>query len=222
MKILLIGETGTGKTYTSLTLSKFFNTIYIDTENGTELWLKNYFKFDKERFKLVLVDSWYSYKTVDSKISESKLIVLDSLSALQDHYVDYVQQYVRERREFPMPTATGIVKLRYDTEFIVLPMQLYQLVYDTMLNVIDSLARRAEHLIVTMHPIETKVATLDGQVVQSRGSQRYVQAICRRMDIILSYTEPMRAKVVKARGFLDLPEFVNPIDFLKQVLNVNE
>ena len=221
MKVLLIGETGTGKTYTALSLSKFFNCVYLDTENGTELWLKH-FNLDREKFRLLVIDSWSSYKAINSKIPESQLIVLDSLSTLQDHYFDYIQQYVRERKEFPMPTATGVVRLKYDSEFIVMPMQLYQLLYDTMINVLDSLIRKASNLIVTMHPIETRQLSIDGQIIQSHGRQKFVQSIYRRMDIILHYTKPMQCRVVKARGFVDLPESVNPIDFLKQVLNVNE
>jgi len=40
MRILLIGDTGTGKTVTSLSISKYFRTIYYDVDLGTSLWVK--------------------------------------------------------------------------------------------------------------------------------------------------------------------------------------
>lgn len=215
MRILLIGETGMGKTVTALTLSQFFNTTYIDTEEGTLLWLKSQFNMDKSNFKLILIDKWSNFS-----VPNSELIVLDSLSTLTEHYQDYLQSYVREKGEVPMPTATGIMKLRIDPQFVVLPVQLYQLLYDTMINVVDNVIRNSEHCIITMHPIETRQLSIDGKIIESHGRKKFVQSIYRRMDVILQYVKPMQCNVVKCRGKTDVNSVVDPIEFLKELMEV--
>jgi len=220
MRVLLIGETGLGKTVTALTLSQFFNTTYFDTEEGTLLWLN---QFNLKKCRLLKITKWdNSLMNIANLVSNSELVVLDSLSTLMDHYQDYLQQYVRNKQEFPMPTATGVVKLKVDPEFVVLPMQLYQLLYDTMLNVVDQLIRVSNNCIITMHPIETRQLSIEGKVIQSHGRYKFVQSIYRRMDIILHYVRPMQCNVVKCRGLVEDVGLVNPIEFLKSYMGVKE
>jgi len=228
MRVLIIGDTGTGKTFTSLSLSKFFKTVYYDVDIGTELWVRTL----KVNPKIVKIRTWEDYKKWDIKkvidIAKPELVVLDSLSELYEKYKDYVQRYIRETGKFPMPVATGVVDLKrkgIDTEFITIPMQMYALLYDEILNVVTDFTSLAENVIITMHPIETRVVAMlaDGsnEIVHSSGKLQFLQGVYRKVDIILHLVKPMKAKIIKARGLLEVPEnLVNPLEFLKELMGV--
>jgi len=158
------------------------------------------------------------------------MIVVDSISELYEKYKDYVQDYVRRTGKFPMPVATGVVDLLrkgIDPEFITLPMQMYGLLYDTILNVVMDAVSYAKYCIVTMHPLETRMAVNlengTSQIIHSSGKLNFLQGVYRKMDIILKLKKPMKAQVLKARGEFELPDdFVNPIEYLKEKLEVKE
>jgi len=218
MRVLLIGETGMGKTVTALTISQFFNTIYYDTEGGTELWLSKY----KVNGRVIQLREWFKDMLRVFESNTADLVVLDSISTLLEHYTDYLQKYIRQTGKFPLPTAGVMSELRIDPEFVVLPMQVYPLIYDTMLNVVDAVSRVCKHCIIVSHPIETRQLSIDGRVVHSHGRHKYLQGLCRRADIILKFVKPMTAQVVKCRGVVNPPNEVNPIEFLKQLMGVKE
>jgi len=222
MRVLLIGETGRGKTFTALTMSKKFDTTYIDTERGTELWFKEEFKDLRSSIKLIEVNEWndkIGKNLLSFKADEKELVVLDSLSELLEHYKDYLQKKVKKDKKYPMPTGSGVVDLTskgIDPELIVLPMQMYSLIYDTTLNVLST-CLKAKHCIVTMHPIETRQITMDGKIVHSAGKLSFLQSVYRKVDIILKYKDVLKADILKVRGHKK-EEDVNPIDFLKEVM----
>jgi len=229
MRILLIGETGTGKTVTALSLSKFFRTVYYDVDLGTELW-KEKLEIGKN-VKIIEIHNWQEYKQMDIKRTANikpDLIVVDSISELYERYKDYVQDYVRKTGKFPMPVATGVVDLLrkgIDPEFITIPMQMYGLLYDTILNVVTDATSNARHSIITMHPLETRMAVnMDNgsmQIIHSSGKLSFLQGVYRKVDIILKLKKPLQAQVLKARGEFELPEdFVNPIEYLKEKLGI--
>lgn len=231
MKILIIGETGTGKTVTSLSISKFFRTLYYDVDLGTGLWLKS-LQVNEKKVRIIKIRTWEEYKEKNiQKLSITKpdMIVIDSLSELFEKYKDYVKGYVKKTGKFPMPVATGVVDLLrkgIDPEFITLPMPMYTLVYETIADIVRDAVSYSEHTIITMHPMETRVVAqlADGtsEVVHSSGKLSFLQKIYRNMDVILKLKKPMQAQVIKSRGDLKVPkELVNPVEFLKEKLGIN-
>ena len=231
MRILLVGDTGTGKTVTSLTLSKFFRTVYYDVDLGTELWMKT-LEVGKN-VKIVHIRDWNDYKDKEvKKVLSIKpdMIVIDSVSELYEKYKDYVQDYVRKTGRFPMPVATGVVDLLrkgIEPEFITIPMQMYGLLYDTILNVVTEAVSYTKHSIITMHPLETRMAVNlengTSQIIHSAGKLNFLQGIYRKVDVIIKLKKPMKGQILKARGELQVPEdLVNPVDYLKEKLGVKE
>ena len=231
MRVLLIGDTGTGKTVTSLTLSKYFRTLYYDIDLGTEEWKETLSIGNNVR--IVEIRDWKEYKNRDIKKGinmKPDMIVVDSISELYEKYKDYVQDYVRKTGKFPMPVATGVVDLLrkgIDPEFITIPMQMYGLLYDTILNVVTNAVSYSKHSIITMHPLETRMAVNlengTSQIIHSAGKLNFLQGIYRKVDVIIKLKKPMKGQVLKARGELELPEdFVDPIEYLKRKLGVKD
>ncbi len=230
VRVLLIGDTGRGKTVTSLSVAKHFRTLYYDVDLGTDLWVK---ALDVgSNVRILKIRDWEDYKKFDlqrlSNVNKPQLIVIDSLSELYDKYKDYVQRYVRETGKFPMPVATGIVDLSkkgINTEFITLPMQLYALLYDTIINVVTAATSYARHTIITLHPLETRmVANLsDGssEIVHSSSKLSFLQSIYRKVDVIIKFPKPMVGQVVKSRGDLrPIEDTIDPVQFILDKLGV--
>ena len=225
VRVLLVGDTGRGKTLTSLSVAKNFKTLYYDVDLGTELWVKS-LNIDTEKVRILPIRDWNDYKKFDlSKLANKRpqLVVIDSLSELYEKYKDYVQSYVRETGKFPMPVATGVVDLTkkgINTEFITLPMQLYGLLYDTILNVVTQAASYAEHTIITMHPLETRMAVQlesgSNTVIHSSAKLSFLQGIYRKVDVIIKLTKPMVGEVVKSRG--DVKPVTGPVDPVEFIL----
>jgi len=231
VRVLLIGDTGRGKTVTSLSIAKDYRTLYYDVDLGTDLWLKPLGMSGKSKVRILKIRDWEDYKKFDLQKLAGKqrpqLVVIDSISELYDKYKDYVQRYVRETGKFPMPVATGIVDLTkkgIDTEFITLPMQLYSLLYDTIVNVVTAATSYSDHTIITMHPLETRMIANrpDGssEIVHSSAKLGFLQSIYRKVDIIIKLTKPMQGQVVKSRGDLKPPDqLVDPIEFIRSKIN---
>jgi len=224
VRVLLIGDTGRGKTLTSLSVANNFRTLYYDVDLGTDLWLDT-LKIDN-KVRILRIRDWEDYKKFDikelAKKTKPDLIVVDSVSELYDKYKDYVQNYVRKTGKYPMPVATGIVDLvkkGIDTEFITLPMQMYALLYDTIINVVTDATSYAQHAIITMHPLETRMIAQLGngssEIVHSSSRLNFLQAIYRKVDVIIKLPKPMKGQVIKSRGDLKPVEgVIDPIDFL--------
>lgn len=232
VRVLLIGDTGRGKTLTSLSVAKNFRTLYYDVDLGTDLWLQSLGITEKSGVRILRIRDWEDYKRFDLQKLAGKqrpqLVVIDSISELYDKYKDYVQRYVRETGKFPMPVATGVIDLTkkgIDTEFITLPMQLYALLYDTIVNVVTSAVSYSDHAIITMHPLETRMVAnrLDGssEIVHSSAKLSFLQSIYRKVDVIIKLSKPMQGQVVKSRGDLKPIEgLVDPIEFILKKMGV--
>ena len=223
MKVLLKGETGTGKTFISLYFSRYFKTVYFDTEKGTELWLEEEFKDLKEnkQFKVFDMSTWLGSSV---NLVGVDLVVIDSISELMEVYKDFLQNKIRAERKFPLPTATGIVDLDYkgyDPDMIVLPAQVYQLLYDNVINFVTNCIRCAKHVIATLHPIETRQLSFDGKVIESHGRKSFVQSLNRKFDVIISLRNPEEGYLEKSRGKVVKEKKINPIEYLKNLFGVD-
>jgi len=234
VKVLIIGNTGNGKTLTSLTLSKYFRTVYYDVDLGTDPWDESLHFKEWKNLKVLKIRDWEDYKKTPigevSRKSKPDLVVVDSLSELFGKYKDYLKRYVRETGKFPMPVATGVVDLfkkGIDPEFVSLPYPMYSLLYDTIEDVVSDAVSYSDHTIITMHPLETRIAVQksDGssEIVHSSAKLGFLQRIYRKVDVIIKLPKPMTGEVAKSRGDLEPTKgAIDPVEFLKKKLGVVE
>lgn len=152
-KILLIGETGVGKTFTVTQIAKFVaehgkKVVFIDPERGAERELELLSDEVLENIELKDTPEWDSFKNAVWNKDDCFLKVIDGLSEafvsskiwLEDRYVSHGEYMVGESE----------VKIK-DREVFTLPWQAYSKVYDFIGKICHELVKQKPHIIVTMH-----------------------------------------------------------------------
>lgn len=103
LKMYIYGETGTGKTITSL---HFPNPAVIDTEGGTEHYGK-FFDFDRKK-----TSDFYEIFDLASNLLEDpreyKTLVIDPFSNVWDKLVNDYEKYLRKKKGDPHYLITGL------------------------------------------------------------------------------------------------------------------
>jgi hypothetical protein len=161
-KVLLVGDSGTGKTHISLMVSFLFSkngkkVVYIDPEDGAGREIKELYNSGKigneelESIEKIDAVNWEEFKDAIVK-ADGDLIVVDCMSEAMKQFENYLKQkfigqgyYVVKDKE---------IKIKDESTFTV-PWELVSRVYDKLLEVMYYLLRdkRDSHFIVTLHPI---------------------------------------------------------------------
>lgn len=158
-KVLLIGETGSGKTYTATKVAEWVashgrQVVFIDPEFGAERELELLSDEVLENIELKVCPEWGSFKKAVESEDACFLKVVDGLSEafvatkffLEDRYISHGKYMVGESE----------IEIK-DREVFTLPWQAYAKVYDVIRKVCHTLVKQAPHIIVTMHSFgETK------------------------------------------------------------------
>lgn len=103
LKMYIYGETGTGKTITSLHMP---DPAVIDTEGGTNFYGK-FFDFDR----IQTSDYYEIFKTVTELLKDPKgykTLVIDPFSNVWDKMVNDYEKYLRKKKGEPHYTITGL------------------------------------------------------------------------------------------------------------------
>lgn len=156
-KILLIGETGVGKTYTAVKVAEFVashgkQVVFVDPERGAERELELLSDEVLANITLRDVPEWNEFKNAVWADDTCFLKVVDGLSEafvasrmwLEDRYISQGKYMVGE----------GEVEIK-DREIFTLPWQGYPKVYDAIRKICHELVKQAPHIIVTMHSFGT-------------------------------------------------------------------
>jgi len=157
-KILLIGDTGVGKTYTAVRIAEYVAShgkpvVFIDPERGAERELELLDDNALEHIELRDCPDWESLKrAIWSRDDGAFLKILDGLSEafiasrlwLEDRYIAHGKYMVGEAE----------VEIK-DREVFTLPWQGYPKVYDAIRKICHELVRQRPHILVTMHSFGT-------------------------------------------------------------------
>lgn len=155
-KILLLGETGTGKTYTCVRIAEALaklgkRTVIIDPEYGSIRELELLPDEVLQNIELRVCPTWPQFQAaVERTDSEFFLKVIDGLSEafvlskryLTDKFIK-LGSYIVSDKEFKIK----------DTDTFTLPWSNYPKVYDNVRDVVWSCMEQKPHVIMTMHPI---------------------------------------------------------------------
>ena len=156
-KLLFIGDTGTGKTFTAVKVAEHViktsgkKVVLIDPEHGSERELELLDDDVLEMIDLKSTTTWTDYLGAVMKNDPCYLKIVDGLSEcfelskghLEDRFV--ARGYYTTRDEH--------TKKIDDKELFILPYTVYSKVYDMLRRMCRSLVQQSSHVICTMHDL---------------------------------------------------------------------
>ncbi len=173
-KVLLRGESGTGKTHCALMVSFLFSehgkkVCYVDPEWGCQkeiVELVNACEIGEEQIEnieIYVTPKWRTgtVKEIDEGVYiggftdvfdrlQGDLIVIDSMSELMAIHKNYLEQkFIAQGYYIPKEKEVEIK----DPDTFTLPFQHYTKIYDELLGMVYKLLMREGHVLCTMHPI---------------------------------------------------------------------
>ena len=196
-KVLLRGESGTGKTHCALRVSFLFSesgkrVCYVDPEWGCQKEILELYNAGAisdehiENIEIYITPKWKSEKEEVRELDEGvylggfvnvfdrldgDLIVIDSMSELMNIHKRYLEQkFISQGYYIPKEKEVEIK----DPDTFTLPFQHYTKIYDELVGMVYKLLMRRGHMLCTMHPIG-----------DSDSRKRVEQNIDRKFDTII-------------------------------------
>ena len=153
-KILLIGDSGAGKTFTSVKVAELCvqngkDVVFIDPEYGSERELELLSDEVLEHIELKVTPTWLETKKAIETEDECFLKVLDGLSEIFEQAKYHLQDRFLLQGYY---VAGDVEKKIKHKETFVLPFTAYPKVYDALRRSVRLLCMRQKpHVICTMH-----------------------------------------------------------------------
>ena len=177
-KVLLKGETGTGKTHIALATSFLFSergksVIYVDPEWGCQKEILELVESGVigqehiENIELYVTPKWKTGQLMEKdgvyfggfvdvfekiRVGEvsADLIVIDSMNELMGVHKNYIEQKFIAQGYYTIGERKFEIK---DPDTFTLPWNYYVKLYDELLKIVYVLLMRPGHILCTMHPI---------------------------------------------------------------------
>lgn len=175
-KILLVGNSGTGKTYSCVRVAKLVvgagkKVVYIDTDLGAERELEGLIDTELENIELKICTRWETIKTAIELNDDCFLKIVDGISSVFDAKLHYLEQRCLAQGKYIVSDKEFTIS---DKETFVLPYVSYPRIYEDVKSSCNSLIEQKAHLICTAHPFG-----------ESDSRQRLAESIYRKFDTIL-------------------------------------
>ena len=162
-KIVLIGDTGKGKTYTAVKISEFVashgkDVVYIDPEYGSQRELELLSDEVLERINLKVTPGWLETKKAIESNDGCFLKVLDGLSEVFEQMKYWLQNRFILQGYYVAGDTDKEIRHK---ETFVLPFTAYPKVYDALRQSVRLLCNKQKpHVICTMHLLGETAARL--------------------------------------------------------------
>jgi len=155
-KILLVGEAGSGKTYTSVKLAEFiashgYTVIYIDPEYGAERELLNLSDDALDHIELIVAKTWPELKNAIEQNNKCFIKIVDSFSDALEHYKRYLESKFIAQGYYLIGEKEISIK---DPDTFKLPWQSYSKLYDAFRDCVFTMLEHDYHILTTMHPLK--------------------------------------------------------------------
>lgn len=175
-KILLMGDSGVGKTYTCTKIAKLVagagkKVVYIDPEYGAERELEGLTDAELEMIELKIVPRWEMIKPAIEANDDCFLKIVDGISEVFDASMHYLEQRFLAQGKYVVGDKEQVI---HDKETFVLPFVSYPKVYEDVKIACTKLIEQKPHILCTAHPFGS-----------SDARQRLAESIYRRFDTVL-------------------------------------
>lgn len=176
-KILLEGDSGTGKTYTAVKIAELVaetgrKVTFIDPEFGAERELMLLSNEVLENITLKITPNWERMKIAIETNDDCFLKILDGLTEVFEEVKRFLEaKYIAKGKYILGDKLMTIL----DPSVFVLPWAAYPKVYSEVLTSCRKLIEQKPHIIVTMHKLG-----------DSSAQRRLTERIYRRFDTVLT------------------------------------
>lgn len=178
-KILLIGDSGKGKTYSAVKVAKYVaeqgkKVVFIDPEYGCEREMEQLSDAVLENIELRVTPNWLDTKAaLEKSDSDCFLKVLDGLGDIFEQNMNYLGERFLNQGYYVAGDSEKEIKHK---ETFVFPWSAYPKVYDTVRKVTRLLCiTQTPHIICTMHSLG-----------EAETRQRLTEDIYRKFDTTIT------------------------------------
>ena len=201
-KILLVGDTGSGKTYTAVKLAVALAKVgkkvkYIDTEFGaTEEFILEMDGVDGKVAEMIEYKVSGGYKEIVMEFNDFEgfdFVVLDGLDDLYYSNVSYIENKIVEAGSYVSGDKVVVVK---DVDTFSLPWNMYSAVYNTLSNSLYKLLNSNCNFIVCFK----SMGTSDSKVRVEERIKAKFDTVIMLEKVVESNKIGWRGKILKNRG----------------------
>jgi len=199
-KIVLVGPSGTGKTYTAVQVAKTVSkkgkkVYYIDPEYGSEEELVKLSDDELKNIELVIPTNYEKFvNAVDNIPKDASLVIVDGLSEIVNFRKLQIQKLLLTEGFF-VDGKDEIQEIKSPETFTI-PGRIYARIYLDLSSILYDLISLPDiHVLMCMHPMER----------QARGEVQ--EGIFRKADLVIQLTKTIEdnkpkwyGKVIKNRG----------------------
>jgi len=218
VKVLMIGESGIGKTHTCVEVSKVIKSVIIDVDNGAEPIIQ---KLNAEETVQRLDGTPYTTFLQSLKLaikSDAEMIIIDSLTELKEVIKRHIKDKILKKGEFFIGGVERETPKRIaDPDLFVLTWELHPAVYDNIRDIMRAINSAGKSFIVTYHPPA-------GDKV-SQGEAKILSELIRITDIVVQVTQD-DIMIKKDRFFnlkrLSKSDFIEYLRRILQAKHINE
>ena len=175
-KVLLYGDTDTGKTYTAVKLSEFLvqqgkSVVFIDPEFGSHRELVKLPDEILEGIDLRVVRTYPEFRDACLEDSDCFLKIVDGLSEGMEIHKRFLEDKFIAQGEYVVGEKSFKIQ---DKDTFTLPWQTYAKLYDDLKGVVYRAIQHRYHFVMTMHPFKA-----------TETKTELMQSIMRKFDTVL-------------------------------------
>lgn len=207
-KILMIGESGIGKTHTCIEICKVTNSILIDVDDGAEEIIQ---KLNANVQRLSGATYTNFAKSLKQALkSNADMVIIDSLTELKEIIKRHIKDKIIQKGEF---YVGGIErdepKKIADKDLFVLTWELHPPVYDTIRDIMRAINASGKSYIFTYHPPFSEKL--------SQGEAKLLSELKRLSNIVVNLTTD--SVLIKKDRFANLKE-LDRSEFIEYVRTI--
>jgi len=152
LKMLMVGQSGTGKTHLCVNIGKAVKTVILDVDEKADVIVS---KLDAE--DTVTVMSGTPFTTFMDSLkkainSDAELIVVDSLTELKDIIKRWLKNKILARGEFYIGGVERKETTKIDPDTFLITWELHPVIYDRIRDIMKAINSAGKSFIFTYHP----------------------------------------------------------------------